>query len=71
MKVMKRKTFYLSVLLFAVLLLGFAVPVSAGENSYTVRNGDYLYRIAREQLGDQNLWEKIYELNKDQISDRI
>ena len=26
---------------------------------------------AREQLGDQNLWEKIYELNKDQISDRI
>jgi nucleoid-associated protein YgaU len=32
--------------------------------SYTVKAGDYLSKIAREQLGDPNRWREIVELNK-------
>ncbi|MCR5341735.1 MAG: LysM peptidoglycan-binding domain-containing protein [Butyrivibrio sp.] len=40
------------------------------ENSgstYIVKKGDYLEKIAKEQLGDSKRWKEIYELNKDQI----
>lgn len=38
-------------------------------SSYTVASGDYLYKIAGEQLGDCSRWKEIYELNKDTIGD--
>ena len=34
---------------------------------YKVKEGDCLFSIAREILGDQLLWERIYEANKDLI----
>ena len=34
---------------------------------YKVKEGDCLFSIAREILGDQFLWERIYEANKDLI----
>lgn len=34
---------------------------------YKVKDGDCLFSIAREILGDQLLWERIYEANKDLI----
>ncbi|WP_408071968.1 tyrosine-protein phosphatase [Butyrivibrio sp. JL13D10] len=35
--------------------------------TYIVRPGDYLIKIAKEQLGDRTKWLDIYELNKDII----
>lgn len=37
--------------------------------SYTVQSGDSLSRIAKRELGSYNLWNVIYEANRDQISD--
>lgn len=34
-----------------------------------VKNGEWLYDIARDQYGDFHDWKKIYEANKDKISD--
>ncbi|NPD46981.1 MULTISPECIES: LysM peptidoglycan-binding domain-containing protein [unclassified Lentimicrobium] len=34
-----------------------------------VQNGEWLYDIARDHYGDFHDWEKIYEANKDKISD--
>lgn len=45
------------------------VSVFAGDETYTVKKGDNLTVIAREQLGDWKEWKKIYLLNKDQIKD--
>ena len=36
-------------------------------NTYTVKKGDTLSKIAKAQLGDANRWQEIYDLNKDQI----
>ncbi len=36
---------------------------------YTVVSGDYLWKIAKNLLGDGTKWVKIYEDNKDQIAD--
>ncbi len=36
---------------------------------YTVKAGDSLRKIAKEQLGDAEKWEKIYEANEDLIDD--
>ena len=37
--------------------------------TYTVKSGDTLGRIAKEHLGSANAYMKIFELNKDQLSD--
>jgi hypothetical protein len=37
--------------------------------TYTVKSGDSLSKIAKEQLGDAGRWREIYNLNRDQISD--
>lgn len=37
--------------------------------TYTVRAGDTLTTIAKQHLGDANAYLKIFELNKDQLSD--
>jgi nucleoid-associated protein YgaU len=37
--------------------------------TYTVKSGDTLSKIAKEHLGDANAYMKIFEANKDQLSD--
>src|SRR6476469_2630854 len=47
-----------------------AVPTSGtSENTYTVKAGDTLSKIAKEKLGDANAYMDIFNANKDQLSD--
>ena len=46
-----------------------AAPASAAERTYTVKSGDTLSGIAKQQLGDGNAYMKIFEANRDQLSD--
>ena len=39
------------------------------QTTYTVKSGDTLSKIAKEHLGDANAYMKIFEANKDQLSD--
>jgi nucleoid-associated protein YgaU len=39
------------------------------KKTYTVKSGDTLSAIAKTHLGDANAYMKIYELNRDQLSD--
>ena len=41
---------------------------AAAEGSYVVVSGDSLSKIAKREYGDMNQWHRIYEANKDQIS---
>ena len=45
-----------------------AAPASAAK-TYTVKAGDTLGKIAKEHLGNASAYMKIFELNKDQLSD--
>jgi len=40
----------------------------AAGKTYTVKAGDTLSKIAKQHLGDANAYMKIYELNRDQLS---
>jgi nucleoid-associated protein YgaU len=42
---------------------------STAARTYTVKAGDTLSRIAKEHLGDANAYMKIFEANRDQLSD--
>ena len=45
-------------------------PAAAnGGKTYTVKAGDTLSAIAKEHLGSANAYMKIFDLNKDQLSD--
>jgi nucleoid-associated protein YgaU len=46
-------------------------PPAAAKSlkTYTVKSGDTLSAIAREQLGQANDYMKIFEANRDQLSD--
>lgn len=44
-----------------------APPTEAG--TYTVRPGDWLSKIARDELGDIDLWHKLYDANRDVVGD--
>jgi nucleoid-associated protein YgaU len=56
-----------------------AVPAATGAaaqsspggtpKTYTVKSGDTLSRIAKEHLGNAGAYMKIFELNKDQLTD--
>ncbi len=47
-----------------------AAPAAApAAKTYTVQSGDTLSKIARDHLGDANAYMKIFEANKDQLSD--
>lgn len=50
---------------------GGAAPAAAsqGGKTYTVKSGDTLSKIAKEHLGDANAYMKIFNVNKDQLSD--
>src|SRR3954468_16089302 len=41
----------------------------ASARTYTVKAGDTLSKIAKEHLGDANAYMKIFDANKDQLSD--
>jgi LysM repeat protein len=41
----------------------------AGARTYTVKAGDTLSKIAKETLGDANGYMKIFNANKDQLTD--
>jgi nucleoid-associated protein YgaU len=39
------------------------------EKTYTVKAGDTLSKIAKDQLGDTNAYQEIFNANRDQLSD--
>jgi nucleoid-associated protein YgaU len=45
-----------------------AAAASPSSKTYTVKAGDTLSRIAKEHLGDASDYMKIFDLNKDQLS---
>ena len=40
-----------------------------GGRTYTVKSGDTLSKISKEHLGDANAYMRIFDANKDQLSD--
>lgn len=44
-------------------------PAQAAAKTYTVKAGDTLSKIAKEHLGSAGAYMKIFELNKDQLTD--
>jgi LysM repeat protein len=46
-----------------------AAPAQAAGRTYTVKPGDTLSAIAKEQLGSANAYMRIFEANRDQLSD--
>lgn len=40
-----------------------------GEQTYTVAGGDSLSKIAKQFYGNANKWARIYDANRDQLSD--
>ena len=42
---------------------------AAAPRTYTVKPGDTLSKIAKDQLGNANEYPKIFEANRDQLSD--
>jgi nucleoid-associated protein YgaU len=44
-------------------------PAPAAAKTYTVQAGDTLGHIAKEHLGSAGAYMKIFELNKDQLTD--
>ena len=41
----------------------------AGGDTYTVRRGDTLSKIAKEHYGDPNQYNKVFEANRDKLTD--
>ncbi len=48
---------------------GAAAAGGQAERTYTVQSGDTLSKIAKTHLGDANAYMKIFNANKDQLSD--
>src|SRR3954451_21204091 len=42
---------------------------ATAQRTYTVKAGDTLSKIAKEHLGDANAYHKIFEANRDQLTD--
>ena len=40
---------------------------TSGRSTYTVKEGDSLYRIAQKVLGDGDRYDEIYKANKDKL----
>jgi nucleoid-associated protein YgaU len=47
---------------------GGAKAAAASAKTYTVKAGDTLSKIAKEHLGSANAYMKIFEANRDQLS---
>lgn len=50
-------------------MAGAGAGAAAGAKTYTVQSGDTLSKIAKEHLGNANAYMKIFDANKDQLSD--
>ena len=48
---------------------GAAATAGGGAQTYTVKSGDTLSRIAKDHLGDANAYMAIFEANRDQLND--
>ena len=48
---------------------GAAAGAAAAARTYTVQAGDTLSAIAKDQLGSANAYMKIFEANRDQLTD--
>ena len=46
-----------------------SAPAAAAARTYTVKSGDTLSAIAKAQLGSASEYMKIFEANRDQLSD--
>ena len=46
-----------------------ATSGQAAMKTYTVKAGDTLSKIAKEQLGDANAYDEIFNANRDQLTD--
>ncbi|MGV3538994.1 MAG: LysM peptidoglycan-binding domain-containing protein [Rufibacter sp.] len=46
-----------------------AAPQAAAQDTYTVKSGDSLSKIAKNFYGDAQQWHKIHQANMDQIKD--
>lgn len=68
---MKKLTRILALLLVFTLVLSRGVQTKAQDkdNEYTVQQGDFLWKIAAEKLGDGKRFTEIYDLNKQWIKD--
>ncbi|MEO5589408.1 MAG: LysM peptidoglycan-binding domain-containing protein [Gemmatimonadaceae bacterium] len=44
-------------------------PMAGTGQTYTVKSGDSLSKIAKHFYGDASQWHRIHEANKDKISD--
>lgn len=44
-------------------------PAATAQQTYTVKSGDTLSKIAKEFLGDANAYHEIFDANRDQLSD--
>ena len=42
-------------------------PATGSAQSYTVKSGDSLSKIAKHFYGDSNKWHRIYDANRDKI----
>ena len=62
---MKKLLISLTFLIGIIMLCG----ISVSAESYTVKQGDTLTKIAKQQLGDSRKYTNIFEANKDKISD--
>ncbi len=47
---------------------GGGTATATASKTYTVKAGDTLSKIAKQHLGDANAYMKIFELNRDQLS---
>ena len=47
---------------------GASAATATASKTYTVKAGDTLSKIAKQHLGDANAYMRIYELNRDQLS---
>ena len=50
-------------------VVGGPVAAASAAKTYTVKAGETLSGIAKSQLGDANAYMKIFDANKDQLSD--
>ena len=50
-------------------IIGDITVVAAAARTYTVKAGDTLSKIAKEQLGSANSYMAIFEANRDQLTD--
>ncbi len=48
---------------------GGGTATATASKTYTVKAGDTLSKIAKQHLGDANAYMKIFEANRDQLSD--